>query len=213
MKRLIELFAYDQSIVTDELVQMRYQASADPTVRDAFAAMFPEPRQNGVDDLALSAEELEALAHPILLAHGYHDRIVPLRSTSLPLMDVLQDAQLHAFGITINPEWYQSVNPLCVVLFAPLFGWFFTRRAGRFPSTPVKFATAVLVMQSHDDVLADAIDDLDMLTTTAARTISLNPGDERDPTAVLAALLPARSRPPARSAAPRTPGSPPRARG
>ncbi len=54
------------------------------------------------------------------------------------------------------------------------------------------FATAVLVMQSHDDVLSDAIDDLDMLTTTAARTISLNPGDERDPVAVLAALLPAR---------------------
>lgn len=54
------------------------------------------------------------------------------------------------------------------------------------------FATAVLVMQSHDDVLSDAIDDLDMLTTTTARTIALNAGDERDPSAVLSALLPAR---------------------
>ena len=98
MRRLIELFAYDQSIVTDELVQMRYQASADPTVRDAFAAMFPEPRQNGVDDLALSDEELGSIAQPVLLAHGYNDRIVPMRSTSLPLMDLLPDAQLHAFG-------------------------------------------------------------------------------------------------------------------
>jgi len=98
MRRLIELFAYDQAIVTDELVQMRYQASADPTVRDAFSAMFPEPRQNGVDDLALSEEELSAIERPVLLAHGYHDRIVPMRSTSLPLMDVLADAQLHAFG-------------------------------------------------------------------------------------------------------------------
>ena len=98
MRRLVELFAYDQSIVTDELVQMRYQASADPTVRDAFAAMFPEPRQNGVDDLALSTAELESIAQPVLLAHGYHDRIVPMASTSLPLMDVLPDAQLHAFG-------------------------------------------------------------------------------------------------------------------
>jgi 2-hydroxymuconate-semialdehyde hydrolase len=98
MRRLVELFAHDQSIVTDELVQMRYQASAEPVVRDAFAAMFPEPRQNGVDDLALSEEELRAIAQPVLLAHGYHDQIVPLRSTSLPLMDVLPDAQLHAFG-------------------------------------------------------------------------------------------------------------------
>lgn len=98
MRRLVELFAYDQSIVTDDLVQMRYQASAEPTVRDAFAAMFPEPRQNGVDDLALSEEELRSIEQPVLLAHGYHDRIVPLRDTSLPLMDLLPDAQLHAFG-------------------------------------------------------------------------------------------------------------------
>ena len=98
MRRLVELFAHDQSIVTDELVQMRYEASAEPVVRDAFAAMFPEPRQDGVDDLALSLEELRSISQPVLLAHGYHDRIVPLRSTSLPLMDVLPDAQLHAFG-------------------------------------------------------------------------------------------------------------------
>jgi 2-hydroxymuconate-semialdehyde hydrolase len=98
MRRLVELFAYDQSIVTDELVQMRYEASADPVVRDAFAAMFPEPRQNGVDDLALSDEELRALDKPVLLVHGYNDRIVPFAATSLPLMDVLPDVQLHALG-------------------------------------------------------------------------------------------------------------------
>jgi pimeloyl-ACP methyl ester carboxylesterase len=98
MRRLVELFAYDQAIVTDELVQMRYEASAEPTVRDAFAAMFPEPRQNGVDDLALSEAELRSIEQPVLLAHGYHDRIVPMVSSSLPLMDVLADAQLHAFG-------------------------------------------------------------------------------------------------------------------
>jgi len=98
MRSIIELFAYDQSIVTDELVQMRYEASRDPTVRDAFEAMFPEPRQAGVDDLALSLDELRAVVQPVLLAHGYHDRIVPLRSSSLPLMDVLPNAELHAFG-------------------------------------------------------------------------------------------------------------------
>jgi 2-hydroxymuconate-semialdehyde hydrolase len=98
MRRLIELFAYDQSIVTDELVQMRYEASADPVVRDAFAAMFPEPRQNGVDDLALSDAALRALDKPVLLVHGYNDQIVPIAATSLPLMEVLPDVQLHAIG-------------------------------------------------------------------------------------------------------------------
>jgi 2-hydroxymuconate-semialdehyde hydrolase len=98
MRAIIQLFAHDQRIVTDELVQMRFEASAEPVVRDAFSAMFPEPRQRGVDDLALSDDELRALHHPVLLAHGYHDRIVPLRSSSLPLMDLLPNAQLHAFG-------------------------------------------------------------------------------------------------------------------
>ena len=98
MRSIIELFAHDQSIVTDELVEMRYQASTSPAGRDAFSAMFPEPRQRGVDDLALSAEELASITQPVLLAHGYHDRIVPLRSSSLPLMDRLPNAELHAFG-------------------------------------------------------------------------------------------------------------------
>jgi 2-hydroxymuconate-semialdehyde hydrolase len=97
MRRIVELFAYDQRIVTDELVQMRYEASAEPTVRDAFSAMFPEPRQRGVDDLALSDDELRAIEQPVLLVHGYHDRIVPLAS-SMPLMNLLPDAQLHALN-------------------------------------------------------------------------------------------------------------------
>ncbi len=98
MRSIIELFAHDQAIVTDELVEMRHVASAEPTVRDAFTAMFPEPRQAGVDDLALNEQELRSITQPVLLAHGYHDRVVPIASSSLPLMDVLADAQLHAFG-------------------------------------------------------------------------------------------------------------------
>jgi 2-hydroxymuconate-semialdehyde hydrolase len=98
MRSIIELFAYDRAIVTDDLVEMRYRASAEPTVRDAFAGMFPEPRQAGVDDLALSPEELRSIRQPVLLAHGYHDRIIPFRSSSLPLMDVLPRPELHAFG-------------------------------------------------------------------------------------------------------------------
>lgn len=98
MRSIIELFAYDHGIVTDELVDMRFQASAEPTVRDAFSAMFPEPRQNGVDDLALSPQELRSIEQPVLLAHGFHDRIIPFASSSLPLMELLPNAELHAFG-------------------------------------------------------------------------------------------------------------------
>lgn len=54
-----------------------------------------------------------------------------------------QNTQLMIGSFRIDPEWYQSVNSVFIILLAPLFGWVFTRRAGRFPSTPVKFATAV----------------------------------------------------------------------
>lgn len=98
MKRLIELFAYDKRIVTDDLVQMRYEASVAPGIQEAFSSMFPAPRQRWVDELALSGEELASLQLPVLLVHGWNDPVVPVASTSLPLMNVLPDVRLHAFG-------------------------------------------------------------------------------------------------------------------
>ncbi len=56
------------------------------------------------------------------------------------------NTELTLGALQIDPEWYQSVNPISIVLLAPLFGWIFTRRAGRFPSTPFKFASAVLLI-------------------------------------------------------------------
>lgn len=97
MRRLIQLFAFDQSIATDELVQLRYQASVAPGIQEAFSSMFPAPRQRWLDDLALSDEELVAIRQPVLLVHGWNDQVVPPTS-SLALMDILPDARLHAFG-------------------------------------------------------------------------------------------------------------------
>jgi 2-hydroxymuconate-semialdehyde hydrolase len=97
MRRLIELFAFDQSIVTDELVKLRYDASTAPGIQEAFSSMFPAPRQRWLDDLALSKDELAAIRQPVLLVHGWNDRVVP-RTSSLALMDILPDVRLHAFG-------------------------------------------------------------------------------------------------------------------
>ncbi|MBK5968302.1 MULTISPECIES: peptide MFS transporter [Thiorhodovibrio] len=56
------------------------------------------------------------------------------------------NTELSVGAFRIDPEWYQTVNPISIVILAPLFGWLFTRRAGRFPSTPFKFASAVLLI-------------------------------------------------------------------
>ena len=56
------------------------------------------------------------------------------------------DLRLPLFGWSITAEAYQSVNPAAIVILAPLIGMLFTRRAGRFPSTIMKFGIAVLIV-------------------------------------------------------------------
>lgn len=49
---------------------------------------------------------------------------------------------------TFPTTWYQSVNPLAVVIFAPLFNliWGFLRRRNLEPSTPVKFGIGLVML-------------------------------------------------------------------
>lgn len=98
MRSLLRRFVHDKSAISDDLVDMRYRASLAPGLQESFSAMFPAPRQDGVDDLALSSAELDAVNHPVLLVHGRSDEIIPFERSSLPLLDVLPNADLVAFG-------------------------------------------------------------------------------------------------------------------
>jgi pimeloyl-ACP methyl ester carboxylesterase len=98
MRHVIGLFAHDRGLITDDLVEMRYQASLNPPVRDSWAAMFPAPRQRWVDDLALSGAELASIRAPVLLVHGRDDRVVPWRPSSGQLIDLLPDSRLHVIS-------------------------------------------------------------------------------------------------------------------
>lgn len=97
MRKLLDLFAYDRSRVTDELAQLRYEASIRPRFQESFAAMFPPPRQNGIDDLASKEADIRALPHETLVIHGREDQIIPL-DASLKLAELLPRCQLHVFG-------------------------------------------------------------------------------------------------------------------
>jgi pimeloyl-ACP methyl ester carboxylesterase len=95
MRAIIGLFAYNRALITDDLVELRYRASLDPPVRDSWAAMFPEPRQRWVDDLALTGAELAGISAPVLMVHGRDDQVVPWRVSSGQLVDLLPDSRLH----------------------------------------------------------------------------------------------------------------------
>jgi POT family proton-dependent oligopeptide transporter len=49
---------------------------------------------------------------------------------------------------TFPASWYQSVNPLAILVFAPVFSWLWVRltRLGANPSTPMKFALALYLL-------------------------------------------------------------------
>lgn len=77
MHELLKIFAHDHSIITDDLVEMRYRASTRDNVQARFARLFPPPRQQGVDMLALSDAELACISAPVALVHGRGDRVIP----------------------------------------------------------------------------------------------------------------------------------------
>ncbi|SEJ69297.1 proton-dependent oligopeptide transporter, POT family [Bhargavaea ginsengi] len=51
---------------------------------------------------------------------------------------------LNAFGFEISPAWFQSLNPLFIIILAPLFAWMWTRLGDRNPSIPRKFSFGLL---------------------------------------------------------------------
>jgi 2-hydroxymuconate-semialdehyde hydrolase len=97
MRGLLDLFAFDRNRVTDDLARMRYEASVRPGIQEAFAQMFPAPRQNGVNNLASDAAAIKALPHTTLIVHGREDKVIPLAS-SYELFSMIKKAQIHVFG-------------------------------------------------------------------------------------------------------------------
>lgn len=97
MRALLDIFAFDRTLVNDDLAKLRYEASVRPGYQEAFANMFPAPRQRWVDALASDEAKLRTLTHQTLIVHGREDRVIPLGS-SLKLLELLPNAQLHVFG-------------------------------------------------------------------------------------------------------------------
>ena len=96
MGRLMrETFAYDPGLITDDMVRGRYTASL--RTQDAFARMFPAPRQRWVDSMAHPDDAIRSIAAPTLLIHGRDDKVIPL-DTSLRMLHLIDDARLHVFG-------------------------------------------------------------------------------------------------------------------
>jgi POT family proton-dependent oligopeptide transporter len=54
--------------------------------------------------------------------------------------------RLEVFGFTFPSSWFQSVQPIFVIILAPMFGWLWVRLGPKEPSVPAKFAFALFFM-------------------------------------------------------------------
>jgi 2-hydroxymuconate-semialdehyde hydrolase len=128
MRKLLDIFAYDRGLVSDELARLRYEASIRPGFQESFAAMFPAPRQRWVDAMASAEQDIRALPHDTLIVHGREDQVIPL-SNSLTLSQWIARSQLHVFGQC--GHWTQIEH---AARFARLVGNFLAEADGTRPA-------------------------------------------------------------------------------
>lgn len=119
MEELLEIFTYDHSFATKDLIKTRYESSMQPGFQESFSAMFPEPRQKGVEGMAGNENYIRNIPHETLIVHGREDRVIPL-DNSLKLLQLIDRAQLHVFGHC--GHWTQIEH---TAEFAQLVGNFF----------------------------------------------------------------------------------------
>lgn len=97
MRKLLDIFAYNNDLITDELAELRYKASIQPGFQEAFSSMFPAPRQRWISALASPEEDIKKIQQPTLLIHGREDIVMP-PITSKKMFELIKNAQLHIFG-------------------------------------------------------------------------------------------------------------------
>ena len=97
MRALMNTFAHDASLVKEEIVKSRYEASIRPGAHEKYSSLFPEPRQRWLAELSTSDDKLAAMTHPTLVVHGREDVIVPYER-SIRFAEVIPNSELHIFG-------------------------------------------------------------------------------------------------------------------
>ena len=117
MRALMNTFAHDASLVKEEIVKSRYEASIRPGAHEKYSSLFPEPRQRWLTELSTSDDRLAKLPHQVLMVHGREDVIVPV-ACSIRFNEVVPNSELHIFGncghwtqIVMRDRFIELVTP------------------------------------------------------------------------------------------------------
>ena len=97
MRAMLDIFAFDNSLVSDELAELRYKASIQPGFQEAFSRMFPAPRQQHITALSTPEDKISEISCPTLILHGREDVVLPM-SNSMRLFELIKNSEVHLFG-------------------------------------------------------------------------------------------------------------------
>ncbi|MCM3743166.1 peptide MFS transporter [Sporosarcina luteola] len=102
-----------------------------------FIVMYRSKKTN-------SDEKSRILAYiPLFLASVMFWSIAEQGSTILALY-ADKRTNLDVFGFHISPAWFQSFNPLFIIVLAPVFAWLWIKMGNRQPTIPQKFSFGIL---------------------------------------------------------------------
>lgn len=98
MRTVMAHFPFDPSIITDELVEERYQTSLIPGAQEGLRKLLVRPNDEGDTPLSGMPESVIAqIPHPILTLHGREDRVIPVEM-GIRIARAAPRAELHMFG-------------------------------------------------------------------------------------------------------------------
>lgn len=96
IRKTLEMFVVDKSLVTDELVSLRYQSALNDTASERLANVVAA-RDRDRTELPLDFDVLAKLDIPVLLIHGVQDVVIPV-SRTWELLNLIPNADAHIFS-------------------------------------------------------------------------------------------------------------------
>ncbi|WP_024754718.1 4,5:9,10-diseco-3-hydroxy-5,9,17-trioxoandrosta-1(10),2-diene-4-oate hydrolase [Streptomyces exfoliatus] len=120
LRAFLGVMAYDQSIVTDELVEERWASANDPDTRLGNARMGASFANPAWSEDTMLWREAHRITQPVLLTWGREDRVNPLDG-ALVALRTIPDARLHVFphcGHWAQAEQADEFNRLAVDFFS-----------------------------------------------------------------------------------------------
>lgn len=97
LAEFLRTLVFDPSLITDELVEERFEHAADPATLASMQAMGASFMRPGAAEQAMLWRDAHKLRQRVLLVWGREDRVNPLDGALVPLK-LIPRAQLHVFG-------------------------------------------------------------------------------------------------------------------